>query len=78
MDWKQQKEEQAKQRKRENELKKVEEEISSFEERITELDELMASPEICTDVSKCMELQKEKEDLSKRLEVLYEKWEELA
>ncbi|MBQ4529531.1 MAG: ABC-F family ATP-binding cassette domain-containing protein [Lachnospiraceae bacterium] len=78
MDWKQQKEEQAKQRKRENELKKVEDEIASLEERITELDELMASPEICTDVSKCMELQKEKEDISEKLEVLYEKWEELA
>lgn len=78
MDWKQQKEEQAAKRKRENELKKTEEEISSIEEKITSIDEQMASPEICTDVGKCMELQKEKDSLSERLEVLYEKWEELA
>ena len=52
--------------------------FSSLEERITEIDELMASPEICTDVSKCMELQKEKEEHSEKLEILYEKWEELA
>lgn len=77
-DWKQQKEEQANKRKRENELKKTEEEISSIEERITSIDEQMASPEVCTDVGKCMELQKEKDTLSERLEVLYEKWEELA
>lgn len=77
-DWKQQKEEQANKRKRENELKKTEEEISSIEEKITSIDEQMASPEVCTDVGKCMELQKEKDTLSERLEVLYEKWEELA
>lgn len=77
-DWKQQKEEQANKRKRENELKKTEEEISSIEDRIASIDEQMASPEVCTDVGKCMELQKEKDTLSERLEVLYEKWEELA
>lgn len=77
-DWKQQKEEQANKRKRENELKKTEEEISSIEDRITSIDEQMASPDVCTDVGKCMELQKEKDTLSERLEVLYEKWEELA
>lgn len=77
-DWKQQKEEQANKRKRENELKKTEDEISFIEERITSIDEQMASPNVCTDVDKCMEFQKEKDILSKRLEVLYEKWEELA
>ncbi len=77
-DWKHQKEEQAKQRKRENELKKTEEEISTIEDKISSIDEQMASPEICTDVAKCMELQKEKDELSERLESLYEKWEELA
>lgn len=78
LDWKQQKEMQAKQRKLENELKKVEEEITAIEEKITAIDEQMASPEICVNVGKCMELQKEKDTLSERLEVLYEKWEELA
>lgn len=78
LDWKQQKEAQAKQRKLENELKKTEEEINSIEEEINSIDEQMASPEICTDVGKCMELQQEKDLLSERLEALYEKWEELA
>lgn len=77
-DWKQQKEEQANKRKRENELKKTEEEISSIEEKINSIDEQMASPEVCTDVAKCIKLQKEKDTLSEQLEVLYEKWEELA
>lgn len=77
-DWQKQKEEQAKQRKKENELKKVEEEITSLEEKIQSIDTQMASEEVCTDVAKCMELQKEKDSYSERLEVLYEKWEELA
>lgn len=77
-DWQRQKEEQAKQRKKENELKKVEEEINSLEERIQEIDTQMAADDVCTDVAKCMELQKEKDSCSEKLEVLYEKWEELA
>ena len=77
-DWQKQKEEQAKQRKKENELKKVEEEITALEEQIQSIDTQMASEEVCTDVAKCMELQKEKDSCSERLEVLYEKWEELA
>lgn len=77
-DWQKQKEEQAKQRKKENELKRVEEEITSLEKRIEEIDTEMASEEVCTDVGKCMELQKEKDELTEKLEVLYEKWEELA
>ena len=77
-DWQKQKEEQAKQRKKENELKKVEEEITTLEEQIQSIDTQMASEEVCTDVAKCMELQKEKDSCSERLEVLYEKWEELA
>ena len=30
-------------------------EISTIEEKISSIDEQMASPEICTDVAKCME-----------------------
>lgn len=33
---------------------------------------------VFTDVARLMELNKEKEDLAAKLEVLYEKWEELA
>lgn len=77
-DWKQQKEEHAKLRKKENELKKIEKQIISIEERMEEIDEEMATEAVCTDVQKCMELQAEKDKLSQELETLYEKWEELA
>ena len=77
-DWKQQKEEQARQRKRENNLKKTEKEIESLEARDKEIDEQMLLPEIATNVSECIKLSEEKADIAARLEELYEKWEELA
>lgn len=78
LDWQQQKEEQAKHRKRENDLKKVEQEIEKLEARDKQIDEDMQVPEIATDVTKCVSLSDEKEQIKNRLEVLYEKWEELA
>ncbi|MFW6677388.1 ribosomal protection-like ABC-F family protein [Lacrimispora sp. AGF001] len=78
LDWKAQKEEQAKIRKRQNELKKTEEEIHKLETRDGEIDELLVKEEIFTDVPKLMELNHEKEMISKRLEELYELWGELA
>ncbi len=77
-DWKQQKEEQARERKRQNDLKRTEEEIQKLEIRDKEIDELLASPEVYSDVSRCMELNNEKFEISGKLEELYEKWEELA
>lgn len=77
-DWKQQKEEQARERKRVNDLKRTEEEIQKLEMRDKEIDELLASPEVYSDVSRCVELNNEKFELSAKLEELYEKWEELA
>ena len=78
LDWKAQKEEQARLRKKENDLKKTEAEIEALENRDAEIDELMAAPEICTDVAKLQELSKEKEQITEKLTVLYEKWEELS
>ena len=78
MDWKAQKEEQARLRKRQNELKKVEDKIHELETRDGEIDELLSQEDVYTDVSRLMELNKEKEPIQKELEVLYEKWEELA
>ena len=77
-DWKTQKEEQAKLRKRQNQLKKTEEEITSLEERDRQLDELLSDPKISSNVAKLMELHKEKEAIASRLEELYELWENLA
>ena len=76
--WQQQKEEQALKRKRENELKKVEERIEELETRDKEIDETMVLPDICTNVAECTKLSREKAAIAEELEVLYEKWEELA
>ena len=78
MDWKSQKEEQARLRKRQNELKKTEDKIHELETRDGEIDELLSQEEVYTDVSRLMELNKEKESIQEELETLYEKWEELA
>ncbi len=77
-DWKSQKEEQARQRKRQNALKKTEAQIASLEERDAALDQQLTQPDIATDVGKLMEIHKEKEDIKERLEQLYEEWEALA
>lgn len=78
MDWKQQKEELARERKRQNTLKKIEDEIAHLEHRSEEIDALLTKEEVFTDVSKLMDLNKEKDALQKRLEDLMSEWEELA
>ncbi|MCI5623707.1 MULTISPECIES: ABC-F family ATP-binding cassette domain-containing protein [Anaerostipes] len=78
LDWQQQKELQAKQRKKENRLKKVEEQITQLEERQSEIEEQMALPEIATDVAKLMELGNEQASITDSLEELYEEWETLC
>ena len=78
MSWQQQKEEQARIRKRQNELKKTEERITRLEERNQEIDTLLMQEEIYTNSVRCQELAKEKAANEEELEELYEKWEELA
>jgi len=78
LDWKAQKEEQARLRKRQNELKKTEEEIHKLENRNQEIDELLSMEEIFTDVPRLIKLNQEKEHISEQLELLYELWGELA
>ena len=77
-DWKARKEQQAAQRKKENELRKCEEAIEQLETRNSEIDLLMASPGICTDVVRLQELNREKEENETKLNDLYEKWELLS
>lgn len=77
-DWKTQKEEQARIRKRQNDLKKIENAIHRMETRDGEIDELLSREEIYTDVEKLVELNNEKESIQTTLEELYEQWEELA
>ena len=78
LDWKAQKEEQARIRKRQNDLKRTEEEIHKLETRSGEIDELLTREDICRDVPKLMELNREKEALEETLTGLYELWETLA
>lgn len=78
LDWKAQKEEQARLRKKENDLKKCEEKIAELETRISEIDTEMSDPSIGTQVAKLQELSKEQAACQKQLEKLYEQWEELA
>ena len=78
LDWKAQKEEQARLRKRQNDLKKTEERIGVLETRNGKIDELMMQEEVYTNSVKCQELAKEKAANEAELEELYEKWEELA
>lgn len=78
LDWKAQKEEQARLRKKENDLKKCEEKIAELESRISEIDTEMSDPAIGTQVAKLQELTKEQAACQEQLEKLYEQWEELA
>lgn len=78
LDWKAQKEAQARIRKRQNDLKKTEEEIHLLEVRDGEIDQLLLDETIYSDVAKLVALNSEKESLQTQLEELYEMWETLA
>ncbi len=77
LSWLEQKEAQARERKRKNELKKTEESISLLEERNQEIDELMTHEDVYSNSVKCQELADEKKENDVRLEELYELWAEL-
>ena len=77
MDYKQQKELQAKERKRKNQLKKTMERIDAIDTRLKELDELLVQEDVYTNVSRLMEINKEKEALDEEQLTLMELWEEL-
>lgn len=75
LDWKEQKEREAKRRKVENAYKKAEERIQEIEEKIAELDATMALPENASDAQKLTQLSVEKEQLEQELELTLEQWE---
>lgn len=77
-DWKKQKQEQAEQRKLENEIKKCESQVEELEIKNDKLDEEMSRPEVSTNVTRCIELSKEKDMIAKELEKLYDRWEKLS
>ena len=77
-DWQAKKEEQARLRKLANDIKKIEDSIEKLEKRNEEIDELLTHEDIYTNVSKLMELNKEKAEVEASLEELMEKWSELC
>ncbi|MGN0256070.1 MAG: ABC-F family ATP-binding cassette domain-containing protein [Chordicoccus sp.] len=76
-DWKAQKEEEARKRKRENDLKKTEARIETLETESSEIDAKFSDPAIATDVAKLTKLSERKDEIEKELEDLYARWEEL-
>lgn len=77
LNWKQQKEELARQRKIENDRKKAEEKIEVLEQEIKNLEEKFTDSAIATNTEKLLEVQKEYEMKKQELESLYELWETL-
>lgn len=76
--WQQQKEEQARLRKKQNALNKVEKEISELEAKNESLDEQLSDPKNGTDIALLQKLASEKEANDERLLTLMEDWENLA
>ena len=60
LDWKAQKEAQAKERKRQNDLKRTEARIEELENRSEAIDELMTHEDVYSNSVRCQELAKEK------------------
>ena len=78
LDWQAQKELQAKQRKLQNRIAALEKTIERCEARIAEIDDLMVSPEICTNSLRLNELTKERETEEESLLAAMTEWEELT
>ena len=78
LSWQEQKEQQARERKRKNDLKKTEEEISLLEEQNARIDHEMTLEEVYSNSVRCQELASEHAENEARLARLYELWETLA
>lgn len=77
LDWKQAKEQQARERKRLNDLKQIEERIAGLEEELNQLQEQLCDPANGTNSVLLMELSVQSEEINRQLEEAYEKWEQL-
>ncbi len=77
-DWKAQKAQAAEQRKKENALKKCEEEIARLETELEDTDTQLSDTSNGNNVALLQELTKKREEISGKLEKLYEEWENLA
>ena len=78
LDWKQQKEEQARLRKQANALKKIEQQITKLEEQSEALNEQIALPENASNSGKLMELTTKQAEIEETLMELYDEWERIS
>ena len=77
LEWQEDKERKAKERKRQGDLKKTEHRIHELEEHSKEIEERLTQEEIFSDPEKCHELTMAKDENDKELVRLYEEWEVL-
>ncbi len=75
--YKQQKEQQALERKKNSRISKIEKEIEDLESEIAEIQNLLQLPETSADYEKLLELTKKFDLLKDKLDELYSEWEEL-
>ncbi len=78
MDWKAQKEQEARKRKQKNDLLKIEKQIEDLEKRDREIDLQFEDPDVMSDAKKLAELSEEKNRLAEALENAYGTWEQLS
>ena len=78
LEWRQKKEEQAKERKKAAQLKRTEDEIAKKEQQIEQLNEELNKPENATNSAKLFKIHEELTEVTGVLEELYELWEEFA
>ena len=77
LDWKAQKEKDAKERKRKNDLARLEAKIEALEKEDAEIDQLFEDSEIAGNPEKLTELSIRKDELARQIEAAYEEWDAL-
>ncbi len=78
LDWKAQKEEQARLRKKQNEISRIEKEIAKLEEEGANVDKELENPAYFTDHVKLGELTKRKNEIEEKLLELMDEWERVS
>ena len=77
LDWKSQKEKEARKRKQQNDLLRLESRIEALEQEDRDIDVLFEDPETASDPQKLTELSRRKEAVASELEEAYSEWESL-
>ena len=78
LSWEEQKRQEAERRKKEKAISGLEEEIARLEEQKTQLENKLADPQVYSNGEKAKSVQREIEEVSKKLEEATERWMEIA